>query len=68
MSKEDIADLVRRVLISVAPEVENQSLDPDADFRDQVDLDSMDSLTSSSPCTRRSESTSRRRTTRSWPA
>jgi acyl carrier protein len=44
MSKGDIADLVRSALISVAPEVENQSLDPDADFRDQMDLDSMDFL------------------------
>jgi acyl carrier protein len=44
MSKEDIADLVRGALISVAPEVEDQSLDPGADFRDQMDLDSMDFL------------------------
>jgi acyl carrier protein len=44
MSKEDIADLVRGALISVAPEVEDQSLDPAADFRDQMDLDSMDFL------------------------
>jgi acyl carrier protein len=44
MSKEDIANLVRSALISVAPEVENQPLDPDADFRDQMDLDSMDFL------------------------
>jgi acyl carrier protein len=44
MSKEDITDLVRRALISVAPEVESQPLDPDTDFRDQMDLDSMDFL------------------------
>jgi acyl carrier protein len=44
MSKEDIADLVRSALISVAPEVESQTLDPDANFRDQMDLDSMDFL------------------------
>jgi acyl carrier protein len=44
MSKEDIANLVRRALISVAPEAENQPLDPAADFRDQMDLDSMDFL------------------------
>jgi acyl carrier protein len=44
MSKEDIADLVRSALINVAPEVEDQLLDPDADFRDQMDLDSMDFL------------------------
>lgn len=44
MSKADIADLVRSALISVAPEAEDQSLDPEADFRDQMDLDSMDFL------------------------
>lgn len=44
MSKEDIADRVRSALISVAPEAEGQPLDPDADFRDQMDLDSMDFL------------------------
>jgi acyl carrier protein len=44
MSKEDIADLVRSALFSVAPEVESQTLDPDANFRDQMDLDSMDFL------------------------
>jgi acyl carrier protein len=35
---------VRSALISVAPELEDQSLDPDADFRDQMYLDSMDFL------------------------
>jgi acyl carrier protein len=44
MSKEDFAGLVRSALISVAPEAEDQSLDLDADFRDQMDLDSMDFL------------------------
>ena len=44
MSNEDVADLVRGALASVAPETENQSLDPGTDFRDQMDLDSMDFL------------------------
>lgn len=44
MSNEQIADLVRGALASVAPEVENQPLDPAGDFRDQIDLDSMDFL------------------------
>jgi acyl carrier protein len=44
MSKEDIADLVRGALSSVAPEVEGQPFDPEVDFRDQMDLDSMDFL------------------------
>lgn len=44
MSNEEIADLVRDALAGVAPEVENQPLDPGTDFRDQMDLDSMDFL------------------------
>jgi len=45
MSKvETIANLVRGALASVAPEAENQPLNPGADFRDQMDLDSMDFL------------------------
>jgi acyl carrier protein len=44
MSNEEIADLVRAALASVAPEAENQPLDPATDFRDQIDLDSMDFL------------------------
>lgn len=44
MSKEDIVKLVRGALASVAPESESQPLDPDAEFRDQVDIDSMDFL------------------------
>jgi acyl carrier protein len=44
MSREEIADLVRGALTSVAPESESQPLEPDADFRDQMDLDSMDFL------------------------
>ena len=44
MSRDEIATLVRRALTSVAPESEHQPIEPDADFRDQVDLDSMDFL------------------------
>jgi acyl carrier protein len=44
MSREEIADLVRGALTSVAPESESQPIEPDADFRDQMDLDSMDFL------------------------
>jgi acyl carrier protein len=40
MSRED---LVRGALTSVAPESENQPIEPEADFRDQ-NLDSMDFL------------------------
>jgi acyl carrier protein len=42
MSREELAGLVRRALASVAPESEGQLIDPEADFRDQIDLDSMD--------------------------
>jgi acyl carrier protein len=41
------ADLQRRVLealYSVAPEADGEPLDPDANFRDQLDIDSMDFL------------------------
>ena len=44
MSREEIASLVRRALAGVAPESENQPIEPDADFRGQMDLDSMDFL------------------------
>jgi acyl carrier protein len=44
MTREEIASLVRAALASVAPESESQSIDPEADFRDQMDLDSMDFL------------------------
>ena len=44
MTRDEIANLVRGALTSVAPEAESQPLDPDAEFRDQMDLDSMDFL------------------------
>jgi acyl carrier protein len=44
MSREEIADLVRGALTSVAPESESQPIEPDAEFRDQMDVDSMDFL------------------------
>jgi acyl carrier protein len=44
MSNEEVAKLVRGALASVAPETEHQSLDPGTDFRDQMELDSMDFL------------------------
>jgi acyl carrier protein len=44
MSREEIATLVRGALTSVAPESADQPLEPDAEFRDQMDLDSMDFL------------------------
>ena len=44
MSREEIASLVRGALTSVAPESADQPIEPEADFRDQMDLDSMDFL------------------------
>jgi acyl carrier protein len=44
MSREEIAGLVRGALTSVAPESADQAIEPEADFRDQMDLDSMDFL------------------------
>ena len=44
MSRDEIAHLVRRALTSVAPESTDQPIEPEADFRDQMDLDSMDFL------------------------
>lgn len=44
MSREEIASLVRGALTSVAPESAQEPIEPEADFRDQMDLDSMDFL------------------------
>jgi acyl carrier protein len=44
MSRDEVANLVRGALTSVAPESENQPIDSEVDFREQMDLDSMDFL------------------------
>ena len=44
MSREELAGLVRRALAGVAPESAGQPLEPEANLRDQIDLDSMDFL------------------------
>jgi acyl carrier protein len=44
VAKEDLASLARSALASVVPDVENQPLNPDAVFRDQMDLDSLEFL------------------------
>jgi acyl carrier protein len=44
MSEEEITQIVRQALTAVAPESADQPLDPDLEFRDQLDLDSMDFL------------------------
>ncbi|HEX8011524.1 MAG TPA: acyl carrier protein [Casimicrobiaceae bacterium] len=44
MSPEQIRSIVLAALSEVAPELEAGSLDPRAELRDQLDLDSMDFL------------------------
>jgi len=44
MTREAIRAAVVRALTSVAPEIDPARLDPDKEFRQEVDLDSMDVL------------------------
>ena len=44
MTDADIADLVRRTLFEVAPDLEGEEIEPDTPFRDQFEIDSMDFL------------------------
>lgn len=44
MTREQIRDIVLHVLSRIAPEADTASLKPDADLRDELDLDSMDIL------------------------
>ncbi|MFI5309472.1 MAG: acyl carrier protein [Polyangiales bacterium] len=44
MSRDEIRELVLRELHAIAPEAELEQLDPKADMRDALDLDSMDVL------------------------
>ncbi len=44
MTADDIRGVVLRVLGSIAPEADLQSLQPDVGFREQLDVDSMDFL------------------------
>jgi acyl carrier protein len=41
----EMREIVLRVLGNIAPEVDLASLDPDANLRDQMDIDSVDFLT-----------------------
>lgn len=43
-TRDDIKDAVLRALTDVAPEADPATLRPDVDLRDQLDIDSMDSL------------------------
>ncbi|MEW6246309.1 MAG: acyl carrier protein [Nitrospirota bacterium] len=44
LTAEEVKSAVLRVLGDIAPEADLTSLNPDASFRDQLDLDSMDFL------------------------
>lgn len=44
MSPDDIRAVIKDELARIAPEVEFETIDPDADLRDAVDIDSMDFL------------------------
>lgn len=40
----ETTDTVRELLLTIAPEAADQALDPDADLRESLDIDSMDQL------------------------
>lgn len=44
MTKEEIREIVLRVLGEIAPEADLTRLKPDVSFREQLDIDSMDFL------------------------
>jgi acyl carrier protein len=44
MTREAIREAVVKALTSVAPEIDPSSLEPDTEFRQEFDLDSMDFL------------------------
>lgn len=44
MTEAEIKEAVLQALFSVAPEAEGEPLDPAANLRDQLDIDSMDFL------------------------
>lgn len=44
MNDTDIRELILRNLAQVAPEADLEGLDPSGDFREELDLDSMDIL------------------------
>jgi acyl carrier protein len=44
MTDSEIEELVRRELYAVAPDLEGLDIEPDETFRDQFEIDSMDTL------------------------
>ncbi len=44
MTEDEIRQVVRQALSDIAPEADWDSIDPEQDLRDQIDLDSVDFL------------------------
>ena len=44
MNDKELGELVKRALFEVAPDLEDEIIDPETPFRDQFDFDSMDFL------------------------
>ena len=44
MTTDEIRDAILQMLTEIAPEADPATIKPDVDFRDQLDLDSMDLL------------------------
>jgi acyl carrier protein len=44
MTADDLRRVVVDELLAIAPDIDRDALDPDADLRDEYDLDSMDGL------------------------
>lgn len=44
MTREEIEALVKDKLVSVAPDIAGEEIEPDDNFRDQFEIDSMDFL------------------------
>ena len=44
MTREEIVDVVKSILARIAPEIDLGRMRPDADLRDEMEIDSMDFL------------------------
>lgn len=44
MTEGEVKEVVEQALSNVAPEVDFDAIDPEKDFRDQIDIDSVDFL------------------------
>jgi acyl carrier protein len=44
VTESEIKQIVRQALSNIAPEVDFESIDPEKDLRDQIDIDSVDFL------------------------